>query len=321
MADESTEVRAETVEDGGLAVTYSPAVIEANFDALERRVDETIAGYAEARYDLATDDAVREAKRDRAYLNGIAKEIGERLRTVKREYMRPYDEFEGRAKAITAKVKAAADNVKAQLDEAEARRRASAKGILREYYGEMAELLVPVVPYERIHEDRWLNKTFGEMKAKAAIDEKVAKIASDWDVLKAQRDMPRYAEAERAFFETLDLGAALAAAREAEEADERIARMREAVEGPAEAPEPAPAPVVAAPEPVAAPPDPAPAPPAPVAPPAPAEEACPWVIVVPSATRPQMEHAAKTMRVYGVQGVIRKGTVAQVYAREAADGR
>lgn len=345
--EQVVEAEAEVIEDRGLAVTFVPASIEANFEALDARVSEMIEGYEGARYDLAKPDEVRQAKRDRAYLNSVAKEIDERRKAVKREYMRPYDEFEARANAITAKVKRASAEIKAQLDEAEERRKDALYAELRQHYEDFAGLLAPVVPYERIHEERWLNKTFGEVKAKNAIEEKVDKVAHDWDTLKAQKGtLPHYETAERVFFDTLDLGAGLSAAHEAQEADDRIAELREAVDGgggepvPDTEPEtcPAPAPVPApmpAPEPAPAPspmPEPAPVPapmPAPEPAPAPApvparedgEEACAWVIEVPSATRTQMEHAARNMRVYGVQGTIRKGTIAQVYERVAANVR
>lgn len=322
--EQVVEAEAEVIEERGLAVTFTPAAIEANFEALDARVSKMIEDYQGARYNLADADEIKQAKRDRAYLNSIAKEIDERRKAVKREYMRPYDEFEARANAITAKVKKASAEIKEQLDEAEERRKDALYAELRQHYEDFAGLLAPVVPYERIHEERWLNKTFGEVKAKTAIEEKVERVAKDWETLKSQRDsMSHYEEAERVFFETLDLGAALTAAREAQAADERIAELRDAVDGrahePAPVAEPAPEPVPAVePAPVAAPaPVAGPAP----APPAPGEEVCAWVIEVPAATRTQMEHAAKNMRVYGVQGTIRKGTIAQVYERVAANVR
>ena len=146
-ADKPIEVEAEVIEDKGLTVSFTPAAIDANFDALDARVEELIAGYAEARYDLTDSDEIKQAKRDRTYLNGIAKEIDERRKAVKREYMRPLDDFEARANAITAKVKKASANIKEQLDEAEERRKDRAYAILKEYYEDLAGMLAPVVPY------------------------------------------------------------------------------------------------------------------------------------------------------------------------------
>lgn len=304
---------AEIVEERSLDVAYTPSVIQANFDALEERVRAVVADYEGAVYDLASADAVREAKHDRSYLNGLKKEIEERRKAVKREYSKPLDAFEKRCKQITAIIDEAAGNIKAQLDRAEEERRARAYAELKEHYEEFAELLAPVVPYERLHEPQWLNKTFGEVKAYEALDAKVSKLAGDWEMLKSQFEgEPFYAEAERELFTTLDLGAALAAARKAAEENARIAELKAAM-----APEPEPEPVSEPePEPIAAPePEPMPAPmpaptPAPVAEPLEA-----WTVEVPSATRSQMERLASVLKAQGITGSIRRGTPAQVAAR------
>lgn len=302
---------AEIVEERSLSVTYTPSVIQANFDALEERVRAVVADYEGAVYDLASADAVREAKHDRSYLNGLKKEIEERRKAVKREYSKPLDAFEKRCKQITAIIDEAAGNIKAQLDRAEEERRARAYAKLQEHYEEFAELLAPVVPYERLHEPQWLNKTFGEVKAYEALEAKVSKLAGDWEMLKSQFDgEPFYAEAERELFTTLDLGAALAAARKAAEENARIAELKAAM-----APEPEPEPVeIPEPEPM-----PAPAPmPAPMPAPTPAPVAEPleaWTVEVPSATRSQMERLTSVLKAQGITGSIRRGTPAQVAAR------
>ena len=303
---------AEIVEERSLDVTYTPSVIQANFDALEERVRAVVADYEGAVYDLASADAVREAKRDRSYLNGLKKEIEERRKAVKREYSKPLDAFEKRCKQITAIIDEAAGNIKAQLDRAEEERKARAYAKLQEHYEEFAELLAPVVPYERLHEPQWLNKTFGEVKAYEALEAKVSKLAGDWEMLKSQFEgEPFYAEAERELFTTLDLGAALAAARKAAEENARIAELRAAMEP---EPEAAPEPVAPArqPAPVAAPaPTAAPAP-APVAPSGPAT---PCVMVIDSATTEQMRSIGRFAGSIGVTGVFKRGTLQQAYER------
>ena len=307
------------VEERSLSVTYTPSVIQANFDALEERVRAVVADYEGAVYDLASADAVREAKRDRSYLNGLKKEIEERRKAVKREYSKPLDAFEKRCKQITAIIDEAAGNIKAQLDRAEEERRARAYAKLQEHYEGFAELLAPVVPYERLHEPQWLNKTFGEVKAYEALEAKVSKLAGDWEMLKSQFEgEPFYAEAERELFTTLDLGAALAAARKAAEENARIAELKAAMEPePEAAPEPVdparqPAPVAApAPAPVAPAPTAAPAP-APVAPSGPAT---PCVMVIDSATTEQMRSIGRFAGSIGVTGVFKRGTLQQAYER------
>lgn len=292
MAGESKaeEVVAEVIEEqesSSLIVTYAPSSIEANFDALEKRVRKTVELYEGATYDLTKADKIKEAKNDRSYLNGLKSEIEERRKAVKREYNKPLAAFEKRCKEITSIIDGASDGIKAQLDEAEERRRAGARAALEAHYREFAELLAPVVPYERLHDDKWLNKSFGEVKAKKALEEKVSAVARDWDTLKAQRDsMAHYEVAERELFRTLDLGSALNAARAADDEDARIAAMCEAVES---KPAPCPAPRRQA-EPAAA---------------ARPELSCAWTVEIPSATRSQMELLAAALRERGITGTIK----------------
>lgn len=316
---EPQQVEAEVIEAEAttLEVTYTEATIASNMDALEAHVKKVVAEYDGATYDLTSAQAVKDAKHDRSYLNGIKKEIDERRKAVKREYNKPLDAFERRCKQITAIIDESTDAIKAQLDEAEQARKDALYSRLQQHYEEFAELLAPVVPYERLHEAQWLNKTFGEIKAQQALEAKVSDVARDWETLKAQQEaMPHYADAEREFFRTLDLGAALNAARLADEEDRRIAELKAAM-----APDPEPEPMPE-PEPIAAPepePMPAPAPmPAPITAPMPAPVAEPleaWTVEVPSATRSQMQALASLLKAQGITGSIRRGTPAQVAAR------
>lgn len=318
---EPQQVEAEVIEAEAttLEVTYTEATIASNMDALEAHVKKVVADYEGATYDLTSAQAIKDAKHDRSYLNGIKKEIDERRKAVKREYNKPLDAFERRCKQITAIIDESTDAIKAQLDEAEQTRKDALYSRLQQHYEEFAGLLAPVVPYERLHEPQWLNKTFGEIKAQQALEAKVSDVARDWETLKAQQEaMPHYADAEREFFRTLDLGTALNAARLADEEDKRIAELKAAM-APEPEPEPMPEPE---PEPTEIPepePMPAPAPiPAPMPAPMPAPVAEPleaWTVEVPSATRSQMQALASTLKAQGITGSIRRGTPAQVAAR------
>lgn len=286
MAEEQV-LEAEVIEEEAkeLAVEYSAPSIAANFDALEAHVRKIVSEYDGAKYDLTDKTVLAGAKNDRAYLNSLKGEIETRRKAVKKAYCMPLDVFEARCKGITSIIDGAAQNIKAQLDQAEEERKAFIYSNLKAHYEEFAELLAPVVPYEQLHEKQWLNKSFGQVKAEKALDAKVSAVARDWETLKSQSGMAHYEEAEREFFRTLDLGAALNAARRATEYDERIAEMKAAME----------------PEPVEAQPmEPAPAEPRPV------EPLCDWTIEVRGATRSQMEEVAKVLRSRGITGLIQK---------------
>lgn len=322
------EVVAEVIEEQGapdLVVTYSPSVISANFDAMEDSIRAKVADYEGAKYDLTKDESIKEAKNDRLYLNGLKNEIEERRKAVKREYNKPLAAFEKRCKEITKIIDDAADGIKAQVDQAEEDRKARAKAKLEEHYETFAGLLAPVVPYERFHEKQWLNKNFGEVKAKKALEAKVSKLAGDWETLKSQFEgEPYYEEAERELFATLDLGAAITSARKAAEEAARIAELKAAME-PEPEPEPEPKPAPAGnwypggspmqeigerigPAPVLRPaPRPATAPQPSVA--------TPCVMVIDSATTEQMQSIGRFAGSIGASGVFKRGTLQQVYER------
>lgn len=286
MAEEQV-LEAEVIEEEAkeLAVEYSAPSIAANFDALEAHVRKIVAAYDGAKYDLTDKTVLAGAKNDRAYLNSLKNEIEDRRKTVKAEYCVPLKAFEARIKSITSIIEDASNNIKEQLDQAEEERKAFIYSNLKAHYEEFAELLAPVVPYEKLHDEKWLNKSFGEVKAKKALDEKTRIVARDWETLKGQSGMAHYDEAKREFFRTLDLGAALNAARRATEYDERIAEMEAAME----------------PEPVEV----QPMEPAPAEPQC-AEPLCDWTIDVRGATRSQMEEVAKLLRARGITGLIQK---------------
>ena len=335
MTSEAENVVAEVIEEqeaSELSVAYVPSTIEANFDALEAHVRKVVSDYEGATYDLTDKNALAGAKKDRSYLTGLKKEIEERSKAVKREYSKPLDAFEQRCKQITGIIDEAADNIKAQLDQAEQERQDRAYAKLQEHYEEFAGLLAEAVPYERFHEKQWLNKTFGEAKAFKALEAKASRFAGDWETLKSQFEgEPFFGDAERVLFATLDLGAALTAARKAAEENARIAELKESME-----PEPEPEPELESagepcgnwypggspmqevgdpvepssyPQPVpcqAPEPEPCPAPQAPPAPCPDYEPVCAWTVHIPFATRTQMKVLAARLKAQGITGTIRR---------------
>lgn len=230
MSEQTVEAKAEVIEGAPLEIVFTPAILQADFDGLEAAVDEMIAGYDSAKYDLSDPVQKKQANLDRRYLNDILQAIESRRKSIKNQYMEPLEAFEARVKGITSKVKLAKDNIKSQLDEADQRRKDARYAELIKHYVEVAGLLEPVVPYERIHEKQWLNVSCGLTKATDAIDAKVQQIAADWDELKSQRDtIEDFEGSERVFFETLDINQAYAHDRKIKAQQKRIEEMKQAI--------------------------------------------------------------------------------------------
>lgn len=286
------EVKAEVIEpQGSVDIACAAGSIAANFDALEARVAAILADYDGWEPSADSADDVKQCKSQRKYLNALAKELDERRKAVKREYLVPLNAFEDRANAITGAIKAVSarlDDVVKAADQAE---KDAKEQELREHYEAYAGLLVPVVPYERIADPKWLNKTTKLIKAMDELEAKVDRIAKDWDALK-NLDIVHRDEAEARFFETLDLGAAIARNAEIERARERIEEMKAAMQ-----PDPEP-------EPIHQP-----------------ENAVPMVMVISACTVEQARQIGRFCGSIGVTGVFKKGTLQEAARREHGNPR
>ena len=292
-------VEAVFVEPETVSIECAAGSIAANFDAMEARIDAILADYEGWEPSAENAEEVKQCKTQRKYLNALAKEIDERRKAVKREYLRPLDAFEGRANAITGKVK----SVSARLDEvvktAEQAEKDAKEAELREHYEAYAGLLVPVVPYERIADNKWLNKTTNIRKAMEELEAKVEKIAADWEALK-NTPMEFYTEAEACFFNTLDLGAAISHNAKLIADRERIEEMKAAMAlEPESVPEydtiqnPDAEPVMQ-----------------------PVENAVPMVMVIDACTVSQAKEIGRFCGSIGVTGAFKRGTIEEVFRRE-----
>lgn len=94
------------------------------------------------------------------------------------------------------------------IKEAEEWGRNDRRQLFEKYYTDNYGLLVEVVPFERILDDKWLNKTY-KVDPTKEIDEIANKVADAWASLK-NLNLANYEQAEVVFFRTLDLGMAVA---------------------------------------------------------------------------------------------------------------
>lgn len=318
-----------------LIVTFPGDIsIGDNITALDAYVEGQIAPYVGAKFDIADEKKVKEARQCMADLNNIKKPIEEERKRIKRTYEKPLKDFEARVKQITEKIDSARAQIKKQVDEADEAFRDDRRESLSEHYAEFAELLAPVVPYEMLHDPKWCNRTTAYSDAEAELEAKVGKIATDWESLKSL-NLEFFKVVEAQFFRTLDLGNAIeynaklvsdrakingleASMAPAEEEPETLPACYQLLE--TAAPQPVPAPAA---QPIAAPI------PAPVAPPQPVASAPipamansdtpePRVMIINAATIEQCRQIGKFCGSLGVTGKFVRGTLAEAFKRERA---
>ena len=155
MSSDAVEVAAEVIEPTGeLAVTYTPAVIDDNLEALNAFVEQQIAPYIGAQIDPNDYEQVKEARKCMANLNKLKEPIEAERKRIKRAYEAPLKEFEGKVRGITSKIDDARASLKAQVDEADARFREARRELLAEEYRGCAGPIADVIPFSAVLEDR-----------------------------------------------------------------------------------------------------------------------------------------------------------------------
>ncbi|MBQ9041471.1 MAG: DUF1351 domain-containing protein [Eggerthellaceae bacterium] len=208
------EVEAEVIEDSLERISYKPAVIDAAsyLEAKRGWLEKMMAPYKDMDEKAILAMNVDEAKDCRADLNKIIKEVDDERKAIKNAYNQPLAAFEQAVKELLEPAKEDVDKLKQYIDSQEDIKRENIKQGLRATYEDFAPALVPVVPFERVLEinPKWLNLSYGPAKAARELEDAVAKIAKDWEVLKRQAPLMKfYEESEAVFFRTFDLNAAM----------------------------------------------------------------------------------------------------------------
>lgn len=191
-----------------------------NYEELKEQLVAALENYKGRIYTEAT---ISEAKKDRAGLNKLAAAIDTRRKEMKARYLAPYGEFERQAMELTGLIKQQAAEIDAQVKAFDEARRAEKQEHIRTMYAAVMGDLAALVPYERLHNPRWLNVTSSMSSIEAEVVERAEKIrASLASIDSLGLDTDLIAQVKHVYLERLDLAAAM-------NEKERIQREREAM--------------------------------------------------------------------------------------------
>lgn len=115
-------------------------------------------------------------KKDIATLRKIRKALEDRRKEVKTEWMRPYEEFEGNVRKLTALVDEPIDLLSDQVKELESRERAEKRKQLREHFAAVAGDDAEWLSLEQIYDQKWENASVSVKKACEEIDGRLNEI-------------------------------------------------------------------------------------------------------------------------------------------------
>lgn len=126
-----------------------------------------------------TEEQLQEAKKDRAMLNAMKKDISDRRIQVKKALLEPYDVFESEVKEVVALIDEPIEMIGKQIEAYEDKVREEKNTALAQFFSENIGELSEVVSYDRIFNPKWLNKTASLSSCKAEIQKIIDDINTD----------------------------------------------------------------------------------------------------------------------------------------------
>ena len=259
MADEVLAVEAVPLEEDFDALVASLAIddtLEGKLAKLKKNVDEKLADYVDVKR-IEKDEDFKAAKKYRAAVNDVKKPIEAQRKAAKKKYSDLLKTFDKTIGEITAPIDRLSDAYKAEIDRYDGECRARRLTALKGHYYDLAGEMGPLVPYERIADDKWLNASFGEVKAKNIIERRVGELLHQFKFVNGldYADESEKAWAVAWWTRTLpadsgEVAAAVAAHREEVAKAAALAATYEEATSPQPAPEPEPLPPEPEPMPV-----------------------------------------------------------------------
>lgn len=174
---------------------------------------------------IYSNDTITEAKKDRANLNKLATAIDAKRKEMKALYLAPYEQFEAEAKELVSMIKTVSAEIDAQVKAYEDfRKQEKQQFIVEQIYKPLIGNLAVLVPYEKLHNPKWLNVTTSVNEIGEDMAQTVEKIESGLraiDQLNLEADIAE--RVKSVFLWKFDLAAAIAE-------KERILAEREKME-------------------------------------------------------------------------------------------
>lgn len=184
--------------------TYQlPAEIQFNFEELKAEIAEKVKIYETLVYG---DDEIKTAKSDRANLNRIKKALQDEKVRRKKEYLKPFEDFENKINEIIKLIDAPVSLIDSQVKEFEEKKKADKRIEIGAFWEttEHPEWLT----LARIFDERWLNASYSMKQIKEDINGWIEKLNSDLETLQQLEDFSF--EAIEIYKRSLDLNQAIA---------------------------------------------------------------------------------------------------------------
>lgn len=180
-----------------------PAEIQFNFDEIKAEISEKLQKFENLVY---TDEQIKEAKADRSSLNKLKKALQDEKIRRKKEYLKPFEDFENKINEIIKLIDAPVGLIDKQVKEFEEKKKADKRIEIGAFWEttEHPEWLT----LTRIFDERWLNATYTMKQIQADITGWINRVNSELETLE-QLDSFSF-EAIDVYKRSLDMNQAIA---------------------------------------------------------------------------------------------------------------
>ena len=201
--------------------SLTPAMLSWNNRELMEAVDSTLERYKGIVYD---DEHIGEAKSDRARLNAFVKALNDERIRIGRVYSAPYEKFKSEVDEVLRRVRDTISEIDGQVKSYETAKQEAKQAQIKEYFDSVIGDLADLIPYEKIHQAKWLNASTGMKSIKADIDKAIENANSSLNTIEALHSEDE-ATIKAVYFRTLDLGAAIMENDRLQSERRRVAEM------------------------------------------------------------------------------------------------
>lgn len=122
-------------------------------------------------------------KKDIATLRKVKKAVDDRRKEVKSTWLKPYEEFERKAKEVMSLIDEPIHLIDDQVKELEDRERRQKKAEIQEYFSSAAGEYTEWLTLEQIYDQKWENASVSLKKVREEIDQKINEIKAALAVL------------------------------------------------------------------------------------------------------------------------------------------
>lgn len=149
--------------------------IKCDFDSAKNYLAERLSQYTGI---IFTEESKKDAKNTVAELRKEKKEFADRVKEVKKEYMRPFEEFYAKASEIIEMYDDPINFINSQVADFEAKRIEEKKNLIKDIYSEMIDDMMSVIPLDRIYDSKWENATCNQKQIRKDMMEFKEKVKS-----------------------------------------------------------------------------------------------------------------------------------------------